>query len=125
MINFYYRSSSYSSRKATNWFVMNNITVLKKRIEMISKEDLIYILSLTENGFSDILKRPNGSQNENLIEKKVSSIDLMKFEEGVDYILRNPEVLKSPIIVEKRKLLIGFNLEELRIFIPRIKRKLR
>lgn len=36
-----------------------------------------------------------------------------------DFIIENPSVLKRPIIVDESRLQVGYNEEEIRIFIPR------
>ncbi|WP_431734224.1 ArsC/Spx/MgsR family protein [Lactococcus formosensis] len=46
----------------------------------------------------------------------------MTFDEYINYIIGNPELLKSPIIIDDSKLLIGFNSDNIRL--PSFYRKL-
>lgn len=50
-------------------------------------------------------------------------IQALGFNDSVAYIVKNPDVLKSPIIFGDHKLLVGFNAEEIRKFIPKRYRK--
>lgn len=47
----------------------------------------------------------------------------MTFNDSIEYILKNPDVLKSPIILAKKKLLVGYDSEKIRMFIPQKKRR--
>jgi regulatory protein spx len=39
------------------------------------------------------------------------------------YSQENPELLKTPLILEGNKLLVGYNKEQIRIFLPKIYRR--
>ena len=41
-----------------------------------------------------------------------------------DFIINNPSVLKHPIIIEDEKMQVGYNDEEIRVFVPRRLREL-
>lgn len=117
MITFYYDISNSSCRQANRWFVEHKIKINKKRVEHISRRDLIHSLSLSNNGFPDILKCTSRASMDLL--KQVKSVENMAFSEGVDYILKHPEVLKTPIILDRNKLVVGYNSENMRIFLSR------
>lgn len=122
MVRFYYDPSNNSSRKAMEWFKKLGIEISILKIQYISKEDLLNILYLSEQGFSDILKR-KGKSKPNL-EKMKREVMNMKFSEGVDFILNHTELLRIPIIIDEKKLLIGFHSVEIRKFTPRSYRNL-
>lgn len=50
-------------------------------------------------------------------------MDKMDFNDTVDFLLNHTELLKTPILIDKNKLMIGFNAEEIRKFIPKNRRK--
>ena len=52
-------------------------------------------------------------------------IDLnnMKMEDLINFIKNNPSILKRPIIMDEHHFLVGYNEEEIRIFIPRSQRR--
>lgn len=117
MIVLYYNTSSGSCREAIRWFRERGIFISEKRIEYISKSDLMEALTLSNNGFQDLLKNRNITTPS--LENKIQEILSLSFDEGVDCILRYPEVLKVPLIVGENKLVLGYNSEEIRVFIPK------
>ena len=58
--------------------------------------------------------------NSNVI--KNINFDEMKISELVTFIKNNPSVLRRPIIVDDRRVQVGYNEEEIRTFIPRARR---
>ena len=86
----------------------------------ISQEDLIHILTLTDNGFSDIVKC--NSRSTDRAKELISKLEILSFKESVGFLIRNPDLLKSPIIFDEKRLLIGYNSEEIRQFIPKLYR---
>ncbi len=46
----------------------------------------------------------------------------MKISELIDFVLKNPSVLKRPIIVDDRRVVVGYNEEEITVFLPRLKK---
>ena len=55
---------------------------------------------------------------------KENNIDLnsMSLNELLEFIKKNPTVLKRPIMVDDKKIQVGYNPEEIRVFIPRARR---
>ena len=51
------------------------------------------------------------------------SLDDLSLNELLTYIHKNPRILKTPIIIDEKRIQVGFREEELRQFIPREKRK--
>lgn len=121
MVTLYYGSSSKTGRQSLAWFEDLEIEVTKKKIERITRPDLVHILTLSENGFSDVLKRSTGRRLH--ISEVRNHVNQSSFEEAIDYLLKNMDVLKVPIIFDERKLLIGYNTESIRMFIPKGHRK--
>ena len=73
----------------------------------------------SENGFEDIISTRSKYIMENNID-----IENMKFSELEKLIIENPSILRRPIIVEDNKLQVGYNEEEIRVFIPKEIRKI-
>ena len=46
----------------------------------------------------------------------------MSLNDLIDFIYKNPSCLKRPIIVDDKKIQVGYNSEEIRTFIPRARR---
>lgn len=122
LINIYYSLSSSSCKKAINWFKDIEVEVTAKRVRQISRDELFHILSLSDSGFEDILKRRTNISGD--LKKLMNKIEEMDFNKGIDYILNNPELIKVPIIFDENRLMIGFHAEEIRKFIPKTRRKI-
>ena len=121
MITLYYDIGNASCVQAIKWFREHNINIKKKRIELITKNELVYILSLTDNGFPDILKYTTRLSLKKL--DQIKHIETSTFNTSVNYILENTNILRSPLIVDQNKLLIGYKAEDIRIFyLPNIER---
>lgn len=116
----YTKPSCSSCRKALTYLKENNIEFnsISLHNEGITKDELKKILSLTQDGVTDIINR-------NLINK----VEKMSIEEFCDFIIENPTSLKTPIILQEVrtrseyqpqwKLQIGYQDESLSAFLPR------
>lgn len=95
--------------------------VEKVRIEMITSQDLVHILTHTDSGFKEIIKSSLKLKEEGV--RKLKVLQEGTFSEGINFLQKNSDLLKTPIILEGDKVLIGFNSEEIRIFLSKSYRK--
>ncbi|MBR1581451.1 MAG: transcriptional regulator Spx [Bacilli bacterium] len=119
MIKIYTSSSCSSCRKVKKWFDEQKIPYVERNIfaGVLNPQELKDILSKTENGTDDIIsKRSNVIKNGNV------DIDSMTTNEFIEFVRQNPSCLKRPIIIDDRKIQVGYNSEEIRSFIPRARR---
>ncbi|SFL62206.1 ArsC/Spx/MgsR family protein [Lactococcus garvieae] len=118
----YYRTNNSSSQHALEWFRAQKIKVASKQIRKITPKNLTLALKLSTNGFLDILKGKNKSKH---YEQLLGKVESMTFSESIEYLINHPDLIRTPIIldVKKEKLLIGYNSEEIRQFIPSDYRK--
>lgn len=116
MITIYTTPSCSSCRKAKKWMDNFGLEYREKNLFVtpITENELKYILEKTENGTDDII-----SKRSKIIMESDIDIDSMTIKELFNFIRENPSVLKRPIIIDDRKLQIGYNDEEIRVFIPR------
>lgn len=115
MIYLYISPSCQSCRKTIKWFDERKIPYKLFNIisQKLSEEDIFRMLKNTENGFDDIIStRSKPFQDNNL------DMDSMKTSELVKFIIDNPTVLKRPIIVSNDIVEIGYNVDDIRAFIP-------
>ncbi len=121
MVKIYTTPSCASCRKAKKWFEEHNISYKEKNIftQPLTIEDIKSMLNNAENGFDDII-----SMRSKVIKDNNLDIQEMKVSELEKLILENPSILKRPIIIENRKFQVGYNDEEIRVFIPRELRKI-
>lgn len=101
------------------WFKAHHIPITKKRTEKITRADIVHILSLSENGFSDILKKATGTR----IHWITQYLEVSNFEQALDCIMENKDILKVPLIFDQKKLMIGYHQERIRVFLPQDYRK--
>lgn len=120
MIIIYYRSRCRSSRKAVRWLERHLIPFRKCRIEQLSKENLTEILSLSEGGFTDILKKSDDFRTQ----VKIEHLSKLSYNQAINFLSYNTEILRSPLIISYNKLLVGHNDVEIRMFIPQTNRKI-
>lgn len=117
MIILYCGVSSRTSRQAIAWFDDYEIEIERKRIEQISRADLVHILSLSENGFSDILKSARGSGTRiHTVREKIKNLN---FDQAVDCLMHHQDILKVPIIFDDHSLIVGYNSESIRTFLTK------
>ncbi len=116
MIQIYTTPSCASCRKAKKWFDQYKIPYSEKNIFSIklSKEDIFKMLANSENGFDDII-----STRSKVFKEKHLEPDTMTIQELVDFIIENPSVLKRPIIINENELQVGYNNEDITIFLPK------
>lgn len=121
MIIMYVQGANTSNKQALSWFKRRGLEIREEKMHQLSKENLLHILALTDQGFTEILKHRAGEGT--LLRNKLDAIQALSFNDSIDFILKNTEVLKSPIIFGEDRLLIGFNAEEIRKFMPQKYRK--
>ena len=124
MIKIYYRGSCISSQHTIAWFKSKNIDIELIKVSKMSTVDLINILRLSEYGFSSILKKSLLCPQSKKYCDISSQIEKMNFNEAVIYLKKYSCLLNTPLILEDDKFMSGFNNEELRQFIPKIRKRI-
>lgn len=121
MVRIYVTPTCSSCRKAKKWLDERNVEY--KEINLLqtklTNEDLNLILKNTENGFDDII-----STRSKIIKESNIDINEMTVSELKKFIIDNPTVLRRPIIVDDKRLQVGYNEEDIDIFMPDELRKL-
>jgi regulatory protein spx len=117
MIKIYYRMGCGSSRRALAWFQTHKIEVQKQRINKLTTEDLVKLLSLSDEGTSGVLKCASRSSSN--VNKMLNHIMELTFNEALEFILEHPIMLQAPLILDENKHLIGYNEDEIRMFLPK------
>jgi len=68
----------------------------------------------SENGTDDLISKRSKIIRENKID-----LDSMSTNELILFIQQNPTVLKRPIMIDEKRFLVGYDEEEIDMFIPR------
>ena len=114
MIKIYTVSSCTSCKKAKTWLTQHQLSYKEKNIgkDGLTREELMAILAKTDNGVASIVSSKNRYA-------KSLGVDLEDLSEVVDLILANPRILKSPIMVDAKRLQVGYKEDDIRAFLPR------
>lgn len=121
MIKAYLRKrGDSSSLRAMKWFELHGLSFDYHPIGEITERDLRKVLELSD-GFDDLLRSKEQSVYKNI--KEAIDYSEVSTEKLVDFILRHPVVLRTPIIFDNNKLIIGYNEVEMRTFIPQSHRR--
>lgn len=117
----YVSSSCTSCRKARAWLKKHDIPFKERNIfsEPLTKEDIVNILRLTENGTEEII-----STRSKAFQELHVNLDDLSIDQLLDLVEKNPSLLRRPIIMDDRRLQVGYNDDEIRRFLPRKVRRL-
>ena len=108
--------SCTSCRKAKAWLIENNIDFKERNIfsEALTIDEIKNILAITEHGTEDII-----SFRSKTFQKLNMDIDSISIQELYKVIQENPGMLRRPIIVDDKRLQVGYNEDEIRRFLPK------
>ncbi|MCP9313469.1 transcriptional regulator Spx [Liquorilactobacillus satsumensis] len=116
MVTLYTSPSCTSCRKARAWLRKHEIPFKERNIfsEPLSINEIKQILQMTENGTEEIIsKRSKAYQKLNV------DLDELPLKQLFDLIQKNPGLLRRPIILDEKRLQVGYNEDEIRRFLPR------
>ena len=121
MIKIYTVASCSSCKKAKEWLEKHELSYQEINLitSRISRENLLEILALTEEGTGDIISRRSQAYQRLKID-----FDSIKLNELVQLIEENPTLLRRPLIIDEKRLQVGYNDDEIRKFLPRKIRKI-
>lgn len=116
MITLYVSPSCTSCRKAKAWLEEQNLTFNEKNIfhEPLTKQEIKQILSLTEEGTTELI-----SYRSQAYQSLKVDIEDLSMNELLELFTDQPSLIRRPIIMDERRLQIGYNEEEIRCFLPR------
>ena len=85
----------------------------------LTDEEILQLLTLTENGTEEIISKRGKAYkklNVNLDDLSMSCL--------IDVIEKNRSLLRRPLIVDEKRLQVGYNEDDIRKFLPRSVRKI-
>ena len=115
-VTIYTQSSCSSSRKALKWLKENDIAYNEKRItsQPLTLAEFKQILSMTEEGTDEII-----ATNSNDFKNLKVDIEQLSIQQLYSLIQQHPRMLRSPILMDEKRIQIGYNEMDIRRFIPR------
>ena len=113
MLKLYLSPSCSSCRKVKAYFdkekiLYTEINILK---DPLTVDELREILNKSLDGTDEII-----STRSKVFKEKNIDIDSMSLNALLDFIIKNPTVLKRPIIVDTDKIQVGYNEDDIEMF---------
>src|SRR5574342_580106 len=105
MITLFLSPSCTSCRKARAWLNEHDVKFQEHNIitSPLSRDELMNILAFTENGTEDII-----STRSKVFQKLDIDLDELSVSDLIDLISKNPGLLRRPIILDNKRMQIGF-----------------
>lgn len=121
MLTLYTSPSCTSCRKARAWLQEHEIPFKERNIfsELLNIEELKAILIMTEDGTEEII-----STRSKVFQKLNMDLDELPLQDLLELVQENPGLLRRPIMIDEKRLQVGFNEDEIRRFLPRDVRQL-
>jgi len=116
MVTLYTSPSCTSCRKAKAWLEEHDIGYKERNIfsEPLTIDEIKEILRMTEDGTDEII-----STRSKVYQQLEVDIDTLPLKDLFDLIQKNPGLLRRPIILDEKRLQVGYNEDEIRRFLPR------
>ncbi|HDU1197405.1 TPA: transcriptional regulator Spx [Listeria monocytogenes] len=116
MVTLYTSPSCTSCRKARAWLEEHDIPYKERNIfsEPLSLDEIKEILRMTEDGTDEII-----STRSKTFQKLNVDLDSLPLQQLLELIQKNPGLLRRPIIIDEKRLQVGYNEDEIRRFLPR------
>ncbi|MFC6202455.1 transcriptional regulator SpxA [Lactiplantibacillus nangangensis] len=116
MVTLYTSPSCTSCRKAKVWLQAHEIDFTERNLfaEPLSIEEIKGILQMTEDGTEEII-----STRSKAFQRMQLDIDDLSLNQLYELISRDPSLLRRPILLDEKRLQVGYNEDEIRRFLPR------
>ncbi|AXY25107.1 transcriptional regulator Spx [Suicoccus acidiformans] len=116
MVTLYITPSCTSCRKARAWLEEHDIPYEERNIftDPLTEDEVKDILRMTENGTEDIVSTRSKAYSQLNVE--LSELPLNDF---FTLVKEQPGLLRRPILIDDKRLQIGYNEDEIRRFLPR------
>ena len=116
MVTLYTSPSCTSCRKARAWLEEHNIPFEERNIfsNPLNVDEIKQILQMTEDGTEEII-----SKRSKIFQDLVIDLDELPLQKLYTLIQKNPGLLRRPIIMDSKRLQVGYNEDEIRRFLPR------
>ncbi|CAM4019265.1 transcriptional regulator SpxA [Alkalicoccus chagannorensis] len=116
MVTLFTSPSCTSCRKAKAWLEEHDIPFEERNIfsEPLSVEEVKQVVRMTEDGTDEII-----STRSKVFQELDVELDAMPLQELFQLISDHPGLLRRPIILDEKRIQVGYNEAEIRRFLPR------
>ncbi len=120
MIILYTSPGCASCRKAKQWLKDNQLPFVEKNIftTMLKEDEIKYLLSRCENGTEDII-----SVRSKAFQQLDCDIDDLSVSRLVEIVKKSPSILKRPIMISEKNMVVGYDDDEITAMVPQALRK--
>lgn len=111
-----YGAACSSTRKAKQWFNQQDIHYVERNIlkNPLTVSELQGILRMTVDGTDEII-----STRSKIYKDLDLDIEALPLQELLELIHEHPRLLRSPIMVDEKRLQVGYHEDDIRQFLPR------
>ncbi len=104
-----------SCRKAKQWLKEHDLAFVEKNIfsTILNKDEIKYLLNRSENGTEDLI-----STRSKAFKQLGEDVDSLSINSLISFVQQNPSVLKRPILIDDKSMVIGYDDDEITSFIP-------
>ena len=115
MVIIYTSPGCASCRKAKQWLRDNHISFIEKNIfsNLLKEGEIKYLMSRCEHGTEDII-----STRSKAFQSLKQEVDDYSLSELVKLIQKNPSILKRPILLSERTMVVGYDDDEMTAVTP-------
>ncbi|MBU5285046.1 transcriptional regulator Spx [Weissella confusa] len=115
MVTLYTSPSCTSCRKARAWLEENAIPYTERNVfkEPLSRDEIKNILRMTEDGTEEII-----STRSKLFAELDVKLDDLSVSQLIEMIQQQPALLKRPLMIDEKRMQVGYNEDEIRRFLP-------
>ncbi|PAV31645.1 hypothetical protein CIL05_03025 [Virgibacillus profundi] len=111
-----YGAPCSSTRKAKEWLSKHGISYVERNIlkEPLTVNELQQILRMTLEGTDEIM-----STRSKIYKELDLDIDSLPLQELLELFHKHPGLLRSPIIMDEKRIQVGYHEDDIRQFLPR------
>lgn len=115
MVTLYTSPSCTSCRKARAWLEENAIPYTERNVfkEPLSRDEIKNILRMTGDGTEEII-----STRSKLFAELDVKLDDLSLSQLIEMIQQQPALLKRPLMIDEKRMQVGYNEDEIRRFLP-------
>lgn len=115
MVTLYTSPSCTSCRKARAWLEENAIPYTERNVfkEPLSRDEIKNILRMTDDGTEEII-----STRSKLFAELDVKLDDLSLSQLIEMIQQQPALLKRPLMIDEKRMQVGYNEDEIRRFLP-------
>ncbi|MGM9887411.1 MULTISPECIES: transcriptional regulator Spx [unclassified Lactococcus] len=116
MITIYTAPSCTSCKKAKTWLSYHRIPFEERNIiaNPLSVEEISRILEKCDDGVEGLISSRN-----RFVKTLGVDFEDLSLSRAIQIISENPQIMRRPIIMDEKRLHVGYNEEEIRAFLPR------